>query len=363
MAKNTTKKTTKKPASKLGRGLSALMADIAVPETADEKPAKKPTKKPANKSSKKTAEKPTQKAREKSTAELDSLDAGHPPIHGNPKDLDVTQALVRRGIHELAIDMLERNPAQPRRYFDKSKLAELTNSIAQKGVLQPILVRPLPASYASKNQRIDSRYQIVAGERRWHAAQAARLETMPALIRDLSDREVLEIGVIENVQRADLNAMEEAKAYQALIDQFGRKQIEIAGAVGKSRSHVANCLRLLNLPILAQEYLQDGKITAGHARAILAASDPSALAEAIVKDGLSVRAAETWAKAQISGKAKSGTPVSEAPDANLAFIESKLSEQIGMAVSINHKNPGGTLTVKYKTMEQMDDLIKRLGKS
>lgn len=347
----------KKPASKLGRGLSALMADIAVPETPSKKPDEKPAKKPAKKPLKKPVE-----ASVKSTAELDRFDEGHAPIHGNSKNVDVVQALVKRGVHELPIDKLERNPSQPRRFFDKAKLAELTNSIAQKGVLQPILVRPLPASYGAKNKRIDNCYQIVAGERRWHASQAAGLETMPALIRDLSDREVLEIGVIENVQRTDLNPIEEAEAYQALIDQFGRKQIEIAGAVGKSRSHVANCLRLLSLPNLAREYLTDEKITAGHARAILSAPDPQALTEAIVKDGLSVRAAEQWVRS-VTKTEKSMTSKARAKDADLEFIELKLSQHLGMDVRINHKNPGGTLTVKYKTMEQMDDLVKRLKQS
>lgn len=315
----------KKPASKLGRGLSALMADIAVPEALEDTP-KKAAKKPA--------------ARQKTKP---------------------SQTMSTGGTFEIPIDKLERNPSQPRRHFDKTKLQELTDSIRQKGVLQPILVRPLPASYASKGKRIDNRYQIVAGERRWHAAQAAGLETMPALLRELSDQEVLEIGVIENVQRADLNPMEEANAYHDLVKQFGRKQVEIAEATGKSRSHVANCLRLLNLPVLAQEYLEDGKITAGHARAILAAPDPQALADAIVKDGLSVRAAEKWATG--FSKAEKSKTDGETPDANITFIERKLSQHIGMDVSIKHKNPDGTLTIKYKSMEQFDDLVKRLRQS
>jgi ParB family transcriptional regulator, chromosome partitioning protein len=324
------KKPASKPASKLGRGLSALMADIAVPEIPEDSP-KKPSKQAGS------------KPKSKSTK-----------LAASSKNVEKGGRL--GGTQEIPIDLLERNPSQPRRNFDKVKLGELTNSIRQKGVLQPILVRPLPESYGSKGKRIDNRYQIVAGERRWHGAQAAGLESMPALIRQLSDQEVLEIGVIENVQRADLNPMEEASAYQDMVQQFGRKQSEIAAATGKSRSHIANCLRLLNLPVLAQEYLEDGKITAGHARAILAASDPQALAEAIVKDGLSVRAAEKWVH-RFSGKGKVNT---EKPDANIHFIERKLSQHIGMDVNIKHKDPDGTLTIKYKTMEQFDDLIKRL---
>jgi len=329
---------TKKPTSKLGRGLSALMADIAVPESFSEEQPKK------------NAEKPALKQKSKSTK---TSKASKPP--------QPSQSTLQGRTFEIPIDKLERNPAQPRRRFDKEKLRELTNSVKQKGVLQPILVRPLPASYGIKGKRIDNRYQIVAGERRWHAAQAAGLEMIPALVRDLSDQEVLEIGVIENVQRIDLNPMEEASAYQDLVQQFGRKQSEIAEAVGKSRSHVANCIRLLNLPILAQEYLEDGKITAGHARAILAAPDPQALAEAIVKDGMSVRAAEKWARTISKlGKTKAN---GGAPDANISFIEHKLSQHIGMDISIKHKNPNGTLTIKYKSMEQLDDLVKRIRQS
>ena len=341
----------KKPVSKLGRGLSALMADIAVPEVAAEpasKPAPKPATKPATKPKKATSKKPAKKTTK------------NPSRASAPTAKQTAEVL--GGVLDIPIDLLERNPHQPRRYFDKAKLVELTNSVMQKGVLQPILVRPLPASYGMKGQRIDNRYQIVAGERRWQAAQSAGLETMPVLIRDLSDREVLEIGVIENVQRADLNPIDEAQAYQALIDQFGRKQAEIAKATGKSRSHVANCLRLLGLPLSAQEYLQDGKITAGHARAILSAPDPQALAELIVKDGLSVRAAEKWAKAQ-SHQAQNSKKGAPDHDPNIHFIERQLSQNIGMAVTINHKSPGGSLSVKYKTTDELNDLVRRLKKS
>ena len=311
---------------KLGRGLSALMADIAVPKNEVET-------------------KPVQAEKTKAVS------------------TDVTGATIdmSKGIPELYIDKIERNPEQPRKVFDKDKLAELTKSIADKGVLQPILVRPLPERYAKNGGSIKGRYQIVAGERRWLAAMTAGLLFIPALVRDLTDQEVLEIGVVENVQRADLSPMEEADAYQALINQFGRKQAEIADAIGKSRSHVANCLRLLSLPKLAQEYLQDGLITAGHARAILSAPDPQALAEAIVNDGLSVRASEKWA-AMMSGAAKAPKP-EQMPDANVAFIEKKLSQHIGLKVNIKHKSPGGSLTIKYKTMEQLDDLVKRLRQS
>jgi len=226
---------------KLGRGLSALMADIAVPETQtatnpDTSPPKTP---PLNTGPSETT-----------PQEAVSLESGQ---SAPPKTPD--------GLSKIPIERIERNPSQPRKVFDKDKLAELCASIKSKGILQPILVRPLPETYATRNVSVKDRYQIVAGERRWLAAQAAGYELVPALVRELSDIEVLEIGVVENVQRADLGPMEEAVAYEDLIRQFGRKQSEIAHAVGKSRSHVANILRLLNLPKLAQEYLKDGKIT------------------------------------------------------------------------------------------------------
>ena len=318
--------------SHLGRGLSALMADIEVslekgaPEKAERKTAKK------------------NKADTKKTNQTKS-------------SIKKPSSVKSVGIDELPIEQIERNPDQPRRHFDKTALMELSDSIKQKGVLQPILVRPIPASQREKYPQ--ARYQIVAGERRWQAAQMAGLENLPALVRTLSDVEVLEIGVIENVQRADLNPMEEAKAYRTLISEFGRKQAEIAEATGKSRSHIANVLRLLALPVLAQDYLQKGRISAGHARAILAAPDPQALAEIIVSKGLSVRAAESWAR-----KLKKGTKPNIVParDANIEFIEKKLSQQLGMKVKIDHKNPGGKLSVSYKNIDEFDVLVKQLGK-
>ena len=306
-----------KPPSKLGRGLSALMEEITPPTP--KTPKKTPAKKPA------------------------ATTGG-------------------RGVNTVPIDKLERNPEQPRRYFDKKLLEELTRSIKDKGVLQPILVRPLPKSTAANGKKIAGRYQIVAGERRWQAAVNAGLDNMPVLIRELSDREVLEIGVVENVQRADLNPIEEAMAYQALKDQFGRTQNDIATAIGKSRPHVANCLRLLNLPERAREYLAQGKITAGHARAILAAPDPQALADMIVDKGMSVREAENGAR-QMSKALRKPAPGQQNRDANIAFIEKQLAEHLGLKISINHKNPGGTMSIKYKTLEELEGLIGALRKS
>ena len=315
---------------KLGRGLSALMSDISVPAAPKKMPAKKPV-------AKKTKPK--------------------------PKAVTAKAPTSTRGTQEISIDRIERNPDQPRRHFDKALMFQLTNSIRDKGVLQPILVRPLPRSYEAKGLKIKGRYQIVAGERRWQAALQAGLDSIPALVRALSDREVLEVGVVENVQRADLNPIEEARAYQTLKDQFGRKQDDIAKAIGKSRSHVANVMRLLNLPARAQELLANGDISAGHARAILSAPDPQSLADAILENGLSVRQAEEWVRAvrkAADGNVRLYKPEPKQKDADTRAIEKSLTEHLGLAVTLNHKSPGGSLTIKYQTPDQLDELIERL---
>jgi len=307
----------------LGRGLSALMSDVSVAAIPKEEPKTK--KKPA----KKTVKKATKK---------------------KPDSASVNQ----RGVTSVAINQLERNPDQPRKYFDKEKLAELTQSIKDKGVLQPILVRPLPGR--SKK----THYQIVAGERRWQAALKAKLDAMPVLIRELSDQDVLEIGVVENVQRADLNPIEEALAYQALSEQFKRTQDDIAQAVGKSRPHVTNMLRLLTLPRRAQTYLAKGKITTGHARAIIAAPDPTELADAIAEKGLSVREAEDWVRRIKAAHGKTTARVPAQKDADTRKVENDLSDVLGLVTDLRHKGPGGELRIKYRTGKQLEDLIKRL---
>ena len=311
----------------LGRGLSALMSDVSVAAIPKEEPKSK--KVPA----KKAVKKPSQKPQSKPT-----------PIPTN-----------QRGVTSVAIDQLERNPDQPRKYFDKEKLAELTQSIKDKGVLQPILVRPLPRQTNHEKKH----YQIVAGERRWQAALKAKLDAMPVLIRELSDQDVLEIGVVENVQRADLNPIEEALAYQALSEQFKRTQEDIAQAVGKSRPHVTNMLRLLTLPKRAQTYLAKGKITAGHARAIIAAPDPTELADAIAEKGLSVREAEDWVR-RIKAADGKVTKIPAQKDADTRKVENDLSDILGLVTDLRHKGPGGELRIKYRTGGQLEDLIKRL---
>lgn len=255
------------------------------------------------------------------------------------------------------IAQLRRNPDQPRKRFDDAELEELAGSIRSKGLLQPILVRQLPGDADA--------YQIVAGERRWRAAQKAGLHEVPILVRDLDDQEVLEIAIIENVQRADLNPIEEAAAYQALIDQFGHRQEDIAKAVGKSRSHVANTLRLLALPARVRDLVYEQKISAGHARAIAAAPDPEALADRIVELGLTVREAEALARkaheeagSRPNGSARSLSPA-KAPDT--IALESEVANALGLEVDIRDRGAsGGEIRIRYSEIEQLEDICRRL---
>jgi len=223
-------------------------------------------------------------------------------------------------------------------------------------VLQPLLVRPIPAPKKSGTQI----YQIVAGERRWQASLKAGLETLPVLIRELSDQDVLEIGVVENVQRADLNPIEEAQAYKALTEQFGRTQDEIAKAIGKSRPHITNMLRLLTLPKLAQDMVQEGKISMGHARAIIAAEDPSRLAQLIADKALSVREAEKIVRDMRTPKTARSP---EVKSADIRAIENNLMSVLGLKVDLRHKGPKGEIRVYYSDIDQFDDIIRRLKSS
>ncbi len=251
---------------------------------------------------------------------------------------------------EVPIEKVHANPDQPRRTFAEADLADLTASIAEKGVIQPLIVRPDPAHPGD--------YQIVAGERRWRAAQRAQLHSIPVLVRDLSDTEVLELAIIENIQRADLNAAEEAAGYRQLMDRFGHTQEKLAEALGKSRSHIANLLRLLNLPEPVLELLRQGKLSAGHARALVPADDPLALARIVIAKGLSVRQTEALAKSQKPVKKRTLKP---AKDADTRAIESDLTAHLGVKVSIDHKPGGnGELRLKYKDLEQLDGLCRLL---
>jgi ParB family chromosome partitioning protein len=259
------------------------------------------------------------------------------------------------GVRTAPIELLRRNPDQPRRTFPDEEIDGLAASIREKGLLQPILVRPAPGA--------PGEFQIVAGERRWRAAQRAGLRELPIIIRELDDAETLEIAILENVQREDLNPVEEAGGYKALIDRFGRTQEAVAQVVGKSRSHIANTLRLLTLPETVQSMIVDGQLSAGHARAIMTSENPAVLAQAVVERGLNVRDTEALAR-QVAGRP--GKPMRAPPrpepakDADTLDLESNLSDSLGLAVELLHGNGQGEVRIRYETLEQLDEICRRL---
>ncbi len=305
-----------KPPRGLGRGLDALLGDIGLQSPAS--PSKTP----------------------------------HEGQADNP--LGVGQS---RRLQTLPIEFLKPNPNQPRRHFNKADLEDLAESIKARGLLQPVLVRPLGPDL----------YEIVAGERRWRAAQLAMVPDIPVIIRQLSDEAAAEIALIENVQRVDLNPIEEAAAYQRLIEVHGRTQEEISGAVGKSRSHVANLIRLMGLPDKARLALEEGKITAGHARALLAAKDPLAALAVVLRRGLTVRDTERLVKEEAATPAPATAPGPAKPsvpgkkDADTRALEADLASALGLDVAIDHQPKGaGRLTIAYRSLDQLDDVCKRL---
>jgi ParB family chromosome partitioning protein len=251
----------------------------------------------------------------------------------------------------LPITWLSAGKYQPRRRFDDEAIAELSASIKTRGILQPILVRPIGTD----------RYEIVAGERRWRAAQKAGLHEVPVLIQALPDDAAAEIALIENLQRQDLSPLEEAQGYQRLIDEFGHSHAALGDTIGKSRSHVANTLRLLGLPEAVKALLDDGKLSAGHARALLTAADPVALAREVVAKGLSVRATEQLA-ARSKQPPRPGAAGGPKPgkSADLLSLERDLTSRLGLMVGIETEGKGGKVTIAYKSMEQLDDLLVRL---
>jgi ParB family transcriptional regulator, chromosome partitioning protein len=268
---------------------------------------------------------------------------------------DETAALERtRTPRRLPIELLKPNPRNPRRMFADAEIDELAASIRQRGIIQPILVRTIRGA--------PDAYEIIAGERRWRAAQRAGMHDVPVVLLEVGDREVLELAIIENVQRTDLNPLEEAMGYQALMEEFGHSQDELAKTVGKSRPHVANTLRLLNLPDLVKAYLSENKISAGHARALLGQPDPEALARQVLDKGLNVRQLEalTQDRARKAGKAPKARPRIE-KDADTLAVEKRLSDILGLAVTITHRGEGGEIRIRYRTLEQLDDVIARLG--
>ena len=260
------------------------------------------------------------------------------------------------GVRSVPIETLKPNPDQPRKTFRKEELDELAGSIRDRGVLQPILVREQPGEPGI--------WQIVAGERRWRAAQAARLTEVPIIERVLDDVAVLEVAIIENVQRADLNPLEEAEAYRVLMDRFGRTQDAVAGVVGKSRSHVANTLRLLQLPDRVLNYLREGKLSAGHARALINTPDAADLADRAYMDGLNVRQTEALARKAVAGTVPStpgkGRPASGPATADVAALEQDLSEALGLKVQLTDRGGRGELVLGWRSLEQLDDLCRRL---
>ncbi|SMX47087.1 ParB/RepB/Spo0J family partition protein [Actibacterium lipolyticum] len=291
----------KKPEKRgLGRGLSALMADV-------------------------------------------SLDDGQKTDAAAPRRADLN----------VPIEKLFPNPDQPRRRFSPEALEELAASIREKGVIQPLIVR--------ENRRKAETFEIIAGERRWRASQMAQLHEVPVIIRELDDTEVLEVAIIENIQRADLNPVEEAQGYRQLMDRFGHTQEKLAEALSKSRSHIANLMRLLQLPEEVQEYLQEGQISAGHARALITTENPAALAREVIAKGLSVRETEKLAKGPKPTKARTAAPAGE-KDADTRALENDLSANLGMKVAIDHADgqESGKLVISYKTLEDLDDLCRVL---
>ncbi|UWQ79300.1 ParB/RepB/Spo0J family partition protein [Leisingera sp. S132] len=269
-----------------------------------------------------------------------------------------TQAEAPRNAEILVpIENVIANPNQPRRQFLQEDLDDLTASIKEKGVLQPLIVRP----------RTGGKYEIVAGERRWRASQAAQLHEVPVLIRDYSDLEMMEVAIIENIQRSDLNAMEEAQSYKQLMEKFGHTQEKMAEALGKSRSHIANLVRLLHLPEDVQTLVQERKLSAGHARALITSDNASELATKIVKGGLSVRATEALVKKDAAGIQTGGPKKARKvpeKDADTRALEGDLSAMLKMKVSIDHKPGGeaGAVTISYESLDQLDELCNLLSR-
>jgi ParB family chromosome partitioning protein len=268
-----------------------------------------------------------------------------------PAPASASEASAKGGVREVEIGRIRPNPNQPRSHFNEDALAELADSIAERGVLQPILLRP--------NGR--EAFEIIAGERRWRAAQRAGLHVIPAVVRDgVDEEETAELALIENIQREDLNAIEEAEGYRQLVNRYGHTQEAIAQIVHKSRSHVANLLRLLDLPEFVRQSLMRGDINMGHARAVAAAPDPEDLTREIVRKGLSVRQAEARAKRAKKGPAELVLDKSRAIDPDLAALERQLGDMLGVKVQVSHKGQGGTVALHYSSLEQLDMICQRL---
>ena len=304
----------------LGRGLSALIGDVDIGLPADTEASTKGKPKKG----------PTASAQDASAQGLNTI--------------GVT----------IGVEKLVPGKFQPRREFDKEALKDLANSIREKGILQPILVRSNPDDTAK------APYEIVAGERRWRAAQIAQLHDVPVIIRDMTDNEALQIGIIENVQRSDLNPIEEAEAFQRLIDEFSYTQEVLAKTLGKSRSHIANTLRLVGASNKVRDYLVSGQLSAGHARALLGHSHADRLASEIVKQGLSVRDVERLVADKKPSKSGSKAKKLSEKDTDTRALEKSIADNLGLTVAIQHDKDGGHVRVAYKTLEQLDEVVRRL---
>ncbi|MGB3554031.1 MAG: ParB/RepB/Spo0J family partition protein [Jannaschia sp.] len=270
--------------------------------------------------------------------------------------VDASDASVPRAgpDREVPIELIHANPDQPRRTFDEDRLSDLASSIAQKGVLQPLIVRPAPGRSEG--------YEIVAGERRWRAAQRCGLHSLPVIVRDFDDTEVLEVAIVENIQRDDLNAVEEAQGFRQLMDRFGHTQEQLSAVLGKSRSHIANLMRLLKLPDAVQDMLRDGRLSAGHARALINADDPWGVADKAVRKGLSVRDVERLVRNERGGESvpRPRRTKAQGPekDADTLALEGDLSAAMGMGVEIEHwpGEAGGRLILSYKSLTDLDNI-------
>ena len=274
---------------------------------------------------------------------IGDIDLGVSKPSSQPQEMIVSE-------RQVPIEFISRNPQNPRRHFTDSELDDLAQSIREHGIVQPVVVRP--------SSDHPNRFELIAGERRWRAAQRANLTSLPVIVRDVDDRTALELAIIENVQRADLNPLEEGMGYQQLIDEHDYTQQDLAQVIGKSRSHVANTLRLLKLPPKVQQFINEGLLSAGHARCLITVDDPQALAERIIREGLSVRQAEALANEQSNPKAKKRTPAEK--DADTKSLEKLLADVIGMKVAIKHGKKGGDVKIHYSSLEQLDDICRRL---
>ena len=259
-----------------------------------------------------------------------------------------------RGQRKLPISSLRPNARNPRRVFSNADLDELAASLRERGIIQPIIARPV--------RGLADAYEIIAGERRWRAAQRAGLHEVPVVIVEASDAEALQLAIIENVQRTDLNPLEEAEGYRALMDEFGNSQDEIAKMIGKSRSHVANTLRLLKLPDMVKAHIYNGALSAGHARMLVGQSNAQELAEEIIARGLNVREVEALAREAVHRGAQSHRriPRGRSTNADIVALEKRLSDALGLAVSIKHRERGGVLSIRYRNLDQLDEVVRRL---